>query len=60
MIMVEIALAVLRIALQQAVHGEFGPLGVAGFCLLGIGLKARNSTCILVATILLVLLMTPS
>lgn len=60
MIMVEIALAALRIALQHTVQGELGPLGVAALCLLGIGLKNRNVTCILVATTLLVLVMTPS
>ncbi|MFE7836338.1 hypothetical protein ACFU53_09845 [Streptomyces sp. NPDC057474] len=60
MLWMEFLLAALGVGLQLLVHWQFGPLGFVGVCLLGIGLRTRNMTCILVAGLLLALLLNPS
>jgi hypothetical protein len=60
MILIEIALTVLGIAVNQMVAWKCGPLGIVALCLLGIGLKTRSATLILVGLVTLVLLTSPS
>ncbi|MEU6276075.1 hypothetical protein ABZ871_27230 [Streptomyces populi] len=58
MIAIEILLNLLALWVNYLMDKDFGPLGAVAVCLLAIGLKVRNSTCILVAIGLLCLLMT--
>ncbi|WP_235989806.1 hypothetical protein [Streptomyces ureilyticus] len=50
--------AVAVVGFQEAMQWKFGPLGIACLVLLGIGLKARSTTCTTVGAVVLVLLMT--
>ncbi|MET9899532.1 hypothetical protein OG788_21885 [Streptomyces sp. NBC_00647] len=55
--LLELTVAALVIGFEQIVQWKFGAIGIMGLCLLGIGLKSRNSTCASVGAVLLVLLM---
>lgn len=56
MMLFQIALAALSVTLEQAVQWTFGPMGILCLCLFAMGLKARNGTCLTVASVLLVML----
>lgn len=60
MLLIEFLLVVLGMGLHHLVAWQFGPMGFVGLCLLGIGLRTRNATCILVGLLLLVVLPRPS
>ncbi|GAA2481122.1 hypothetical protein [Streptomyces longisporus] len=56
----EIGLAILSMGAEQLVQWRYGPVGIVALLLLGLGLKARNSTCASVGAVMLLLLMIPS
>ncbi|GHE31841.1 hypothetical protein [Streptomyces capitiformicae] len=60
MLLIEFLLVAIGIGLQYLVAWQFGPMGFIGLCLLGIGVRTRNATCILVGMLLLFVLFRPS
>ncbi|KAB1982322.1 MULTISPECIES: hypothetical protein [Streptomyces] len=48
--------AVFVVGFEQLVHWRYGPTGVVGLLLLGIGIKAKNATCSSIGAVVLALL----
>jgi hypothetical protein len=55
----EIGLTILGMGVEQLVQWHYGWLGIVALLLLGIGLRARNSTCASLGAVMLLLLMIP-
>ncbi|GAA3372809.1 hypothetical protein GCM10020367_29860 [Streptomyces sannanensis] len=51
-----LVLSVFSLGFEQLVQWRYGAMGVIGLVLLTIGFKARNSTCIGIGAVVLVLL----
>jgi hypothetical protein len=49
---------VLVLGFEQLVQWKLGPMGLVALFLLGVGVKARNSTCASLGAVILLLLMT--
>jgi hypothetical protein len=58
MIAFQVLLAVLAMGLDQLIQSRYGGLGVLGLFLLGVGIKARSTTCSSLGAVMLVLLLT--
>ncbi|MET9160261.1 hypothetical protein ABZX56_21245 [Streptomyces parvulus] len=57
MVLTQILSAVLMMGLDQLIRSRYGALGMLCLCLLAIGIRARNSTCVSVGAVLFLLLM---
>ncbi|SCK05311.1 hypothetical protein [Streptomyces sp. WMMB 322] len=51
-----LALAAAVIGFEQLVEWQFGPVGVIGFVLLSVGVKAKNVTCSCIGAVVLTML----
>nr|WSY53750.1 hypothetical protein OG999_28995 [Streptomyces sp. NBC_00886] len=58
--LLEMLLSTLGIGFEQIVQWHYGPMGIVALLLLGIGLRARNSTCASMGAVVLLLLMLPT
>ena len=56
---IALVLAVFVIGLEQMVQWRYGAMGVFGLTLVGVGVKARNTTCVSVGLLVLALLLAP-
>lgn len=57
MIVVQLLSAVFTVGLGQLLQSRYGALGVLCMFLLGVGLRARNTTCLSAGAVIFVLLM---
>lgn len=57
MIVVQLLSAVFTVGLGQLLQSRYGALGVLCMFLLGVGLRARNATCLSAGAVIFVLLM---
>ncbi|MEV6538354.1 hypothetical protein [Streptomyces sp. NPDC051665] len=58
MIVVQLLAAIFTLGLDQLLQSRYGALGVLCMFLLGVGLRARNTTCLSAGAVIFVLLMT--
>lgn len=58
--LIALVIAALAIGFEQLVQWKFGPMGIIGFLLLTLGLKARNTACSSIGAVILVMLLAPS
>ncbi|MFR0353450.1 hypothetical protein [Streptomyces sediminimaris] len=58
MIALQLVFTVFTLGLDQLVQSRLGGLGLLGLLLLGVGIRARNSTCASFGAVVLLLLMT--
>ncbi|MFJ9376047.1 hypothetical protein [Streptomyces sp. NPDC101455] len=58
MIFLELLGAVMSLGVEQLMQSRYGALGLLCLFLLGVGFKARNTTCMSVGAVIFVLLMT--
>lgn len=56
---VALTLTVLLVGLEQMLQWRYGPMGVIGLALLGIGVKARNVTCACLGVLVIAMLLAP-
>ncbi|WP_434591544.1 hypothetical protein [Streptomyces sp. A5-4] len=57
--LIAILLAALFFVIEELIQGQFGIMGLAAVALLSIGVKAKNTACLSVGAIVLVLLLQP-
>ncbi|MEN8654789.1 hypothetical protein ABCR94_30405 [Streptomyces sp. 21So2-11] len=57
--LIAILLAALFFVVEELIQGQFGIMGLAAVALLSIGVKAKNTACLSVGAIVLVLLLQP-
>ena len=55
---VALTLTVLLVGLEQLVQWRYGAMGIVGLSLLGVGIRARNTTCTCLGALVLVMLLT--
>ncbi|WP_455360631.1 hypothetical protein [Streptomyces sp. SYSU K21746] len=55
--LIALLLAGLAIALEEAVQWKFGAMGLVALALLTVGIKARNTACLGIGAVVLVLLL---
>lgn len=58
MISSELLRAVVSLGVEQLVQSRYGALGLLCLFLIGVGFRARNTTCMSVGAVIFVLLMT--
>lgn len=54
---VALTLTVFLIGLEQMVQWRYGAMGIVGLSLLGVGVKARNTTCTCIGVLVLAMLL---
>ncbi|OAH13287.1 hypothetical protein [Streptomyces jeddahensis] len=57
MVLFQLLSTVVVLGFEQLVQWEYGPMGMVCLCLLAVGMRMRNSTCVSLGAVVFVLLM---